>query len=75
MDRLRKIFYVVMPIAAFSYLGYEVMSDEVANGMTRRGKAGHDLLVWLSNTLGPLPAGLLLIAIGLLLSVLAYRSP
>ena len=73
MNRLKRIFYIVAPVAAFSYLGYEVMSGEMATGMTRRGKAGNDLLTWLSHTLGATPTGLTLIAIGVLLAVYAYR--
>ncbi len=73
MGRLKKAFYVVAPVLAFSYLAYEVSSEDIATGTSRRGKAGHDLLAWLSHTLGPAPTALMLVALGLLLSVYAYR--
>lgn len=73
MQRFKRIFYTVSPVLAFSYLAYEVLSGAVADGMTRRGKAGHDLLVWLSSTFGATATGVALIALGLLLGWVGWR--
>lgn len=73
MRTAKRIFYTVAPVLAFSYLAYEVLSGVIATGMTRRGQSGHDLMVWLSNTFGPTPTGVTLIALGLLLGWVGWR--
>lgn len=52
-------------------LGLLVMSESIGN-RTSRGWVVHDLMTWLSETIGPVPAGLIFIGAGLAWSYSAY---
>ena len=69
----RKVFGTVFPLVLFSYAGYLVLSGEVASLSQQNQRAFGKYLEWLGDALGQLPAGLLLIAIGLSMSAFAYR--
>lgn len=74
MGRIKKTFYVVAPLLAFSYLAYEYATTDVPDVITRKARPAHDALVWISAVIGPTPLAAILFLLGFLLSLYAYRN-
>lgn len=67
----RKVFGTVFPIGLFGFAAYLVLAGEVANLSQKNYRAFGKYLDWLSTTFGQVPAGILLLAIGVLMSAFA----
>jgi hypothetical protein len=77
MSNLKGLFYTILPTAVFSFFAYLTATgqlDDPSQSNTRRGRGLNELLWWLSDTLGALPAGAAILAVGLVLSFFAYRK-
>jgi hypothetical protein len=70
----RKVFGTFFPTALFSYAAYLILSGDLANLSAQNQRAFGKYLEGLASILGRIPAGLLLITIGLLMSAFAYRK-
>lgn len=71
MSSFSSLLKVVGPTVVLGFLGLLVMSESIGN-RTSRGWVVHDLMTWLSETIGPVPTGLIFIGTGLAWSYSAY---
>lgn len=72
MSLFEKIVRILGPTIIFGFLGLLVMTENIGRPTTHRGWLIHDIMSWLSNTLGPVSAGFLFFLVGIAWSMSVY---